>query len=133
MMKKLLIISILLFIPVFNVCLADSQTINSETSDEINRQIRAFNSRAGFEASDGETVIANTISIVIKAFLSLLGIIFVILMLIAGYNWMTAAGEEEKVRKAQKTIQRAIIGLVIIVLAYSITYFIFDYLGEAMD
>jgi len=55
----------------------------------------------------------------------LLGIIFIILMIYAGYNWMTAQGEEEKVTKAKTTIQRAIIGLIIVVSAYAITAFVF--------
>ena len=34
-------------------------------------------------------------------------------MLYAGYHWMTARGEEEKVEKAKDTIQRAIVGIII--------------------
>ncbi len=95
---------------------------------DVKEQENAFISKTGFDTS---TTIGSTMAIVIKAFLSLLGIIFVVLMLIAGYNWMTAGGEEEKIRKAKNTIQRAIIGLAIIILAYSITYFVFKYLGKA--
>ncbi|MBU1870778.1 MAG: hypothetical protein ABH818_00180 [Patescibacteria group bacterium] len=39
---------------------------------------------------------------IIKASLGLLGIIFVILMLYAGFTWMTAGGEEEKINKSQR-------------------------------
>ncbi|MBU1062963.1 hypothetical protein KJ700_02205, partial [Patescibacteria group bacterium] len=62
----------------------------------------------------------------IQAILGLLGIIFLILILYAGFNWMTAAGDEEKVTKAKETLSRAIIGLVIIVSAYLITIFVFS-------
>ncbi len=62
---------------------------------------------------------------IIKSFIGLLGIIFLVLIIYAGYNWMTARGEEEKVNKAITTIQRAVIGLVIIICAYAITYFVF--------
>jgi hypothetical protein len=51
-------------------------------------------------------------------------------MLYAGYNWMTAAGDEQKVEKAKDTITRAIIGIIITVSAYAITYFIFKYLDQ---
>jgi len=57
--------------------------------------------------------------------LSLLGVIFLVLMLYAGYNWMIARGEEEKVTKAKDTITRALIGLIIVVGAYAIWRFIF--------
>ncbi|MDP2737080.1 MAG: pilin [bacterium] len=66
------------------------------------------------------------IQTVISAFLGLLGIIFLVLIIYAGYNWMTAQGEEEKVTKAKDTLTRAIIGLIIITSAYAITYFVFS-------
>jgi len=65
---------------------------------------------------------------VIEGALSLIGIIFLALMLYAGYHWMTARGEEEKVEKAKDTIQRAIVGIIIVVGAYAIWKFIFSYL-----
>jgi cytochrome bd-type quinol oxidase subunit 2 len=70
--------------------------------------------------------VSDVVSTVINAFLSFLGIIFIILIITAGYNWMSARGDEQKVEKAKDTIQRAIIGLVIIVVAYAITYFVFQ-------
>jgi cytochrome bd-type quinol oxidase subunit 2 len=71
------------------------------------------------------TNIAYIMSKVVEGFLALLGIIFLILILLAGYKWMTAQGEESKVEEAKHTIQRAIIGLLIILAAYAITYFVF--------
>ncbi|MBI4812328.1 hypothetical protein HY798_02695 [Candidatus Falkowbacteria bacterium] len=56
----------------------------------------------------------------------MLGVIFIILMLYAGYNWMTASGEEEKVTKAKDTIWRAIIGLIITIGSYAIWDFILN-------
>jgi len=79
----------------------------------------------GYDASTDESTMAGIIAVVVKAFLGLLGVIFLILMIYAGYIWMTAGGEEEKVTKAKDTIRRAIIGLIIVVAAYSITYFVF--------
>ncbi|MEA3463472.1 MAG: hypothetical protein U9R14_00065 [Patescibacteria group bacterium] len=81
---------------------------------------------AGFESSIG---VGDVMALVIQAFLSVLGIIFVVLIIVAGYNWMTAGGEEEKVTKAKDMIKRAIIGLIIIVAAYAISYFVFKALS----
>ncbi len=63
---------------------------------------------------------------IIGIFLSFLGVIFLILMLHAGYNWMTAAGDEEKITKAKDTIRAAIIGLIIIVAAYALSIFVIE-------
>ncbi|MDP2737083.1 MAG: hypothetical protein Q8O59_04905 [bacterium] len=62
----------------------------------------------------------------VQAILGLIGTIFLVLMLYAGFNWMTARGEEEKVTKAKDTITRAIIGLIIVVGSYAIWNFIFS-------
>jgi cytochrome bd-type quinol oxidase subunit 2 len=69
---------------------------------------------------------------IIKIFLGLLGIIFVILILVAGFKYMTAGGNEEKVKQSVAQIRNAIIGLFIIIAAYSITIFITNSLSEAV-
>ena len=76
------------------------------------------------------TTISEIIGTAISAFLALLGVIFLVLMLYAGYHWMTARGDEEKVTKAKDTITRAIIGLIVVVGAWAIWSFIYFYLIE---
>jgi len=75
-----------------------------------------------------EDMLMYTIGKFIYTFLSILGAIFVILIIYAGYNWMTASGEEQKVEKAKDTIRRAIIGLIITVSASAIWTFVSQYL-----
>lgn len=60
----------------------------------------------------------------INVALSLVGMIFLILMVYAGYLWMIAQGEEEKVATAKKIITACIIGLVVVLSAYAITYLV---------
>jgi hypothetical protein len=66
------------------------------------------------------------LGIVINAFLAILGIIFIVLMIYGGYNWMIAAGDETKVSKAKDTFKRAIIGLVLIVSSFFFWDFIYN-------
>jgi hypothetical protein len=61
---------------------------------------------------------------VIKAAIAIVGLIFVILLVYAGYIWMMARGEEKSVEKAKDTIMRAIIGLFIVIAAYAIASFV---------
>jgi hypothetical protein len=65
-----------------------------------------------------------TIAKIINIILSLLAAIFLILVIIAGFKYMTAAGNEEKVKESIKQIQQAVIGLIIILMAWGITRFI---------
>lgn len=61
---------------------------------------------------------------VIKVALTAVGSVFFLLMIYAGFLWMTARGDEEPISKAKDIIKAAIIGLVITVAAYSVTAFI---------
>lgn len=62
----------------------------------------------------------------IRVFLGFLGIIFLMLLIIAGFKWMTAMGEEEKVREATKQIRNAIIGLLIVLASYGLAVFVIN-------
>ena len=65
----------------------------------------------------------------IGAAITLVGMIFLVLMVYAGYLWMTARGEEAEVEKAQKIITAALIGFFIVASAYAITKFVSGKLG----
>jgi hypothetical protein len=47
-------------------------------------------------------------------------ILFLVMLLMAGFNVLTAAGEAEKLAKAQKTFMFAIAGLLIVISSYLI-------------
>jgi len=82
--------------------------------------------RAGgaYGASASSPGIVQIIATVIGIALSLLGIIFLSLILYGGWNYMTAGGDESKVETAKHTIARASIGLLIVLLSYSIVLFV---------
>lgn len=75
-----------------------------------------------------DPIIANVISVA----LSLLGAIFIVLMIYGGYTWMTAAGNDQQVAKARNLVIAAIIGLLVVVAAYAFTYFIFSRLANPL-
>jgi len=56
--------------------------------------------------------------------MTFLAIIAVIVILIGGFRWMTAAGNEDRVASAKKTIIAGAIGLIIILAAYAIVTFV---------
>ncbi len=61
---------------------------------------------------------------IIKAVLSVVGLIFLVLLVYAGVLWMTARGDEGKVEQSKNIIEAAIIGIAITVSAYAITVFV---------
>ena len=66
------------------------------------------------------------IGALIGVFLSLLGVIFLILIMYGGFLWMTSGGKETKVLIAKKTIKNSIIGMIIIISSYAITQWVFQ-------
>lgn len=78
-------------------------------------------------ANFSDMPIENIIASVIKLILGFLAVIFIILLITAGFKWMMAQGNEEQVTQSIATIRAAIIGLIVILASYAITYFVFKY------
>lgn len=140
MIKNFRVVKIFIFLFIFSimslnmVLAADNPVVNNQSNMES--QTEAFRQSAGFSESEGEETLVNTVSSIISMALSILGIVFLILIIISGYQWMTAGGNEDSVTKAKKRMTNAIIGLAIVLSAYAITWFIFDFLpfsGSAGD
>lgn len=82
---------------------------------------------AGVDTSASIEGIAGT---AISQVLGLVGVIFLILMIVAGLMWMTAGGNDEKVAKARKIMTGAVVGLVIVFSSLVITRFVFTAIGQ---
>lgn len=68
----------------------------------------------------------------VKLMMTFLGIIAVVIMLLGGFKWMTAAGNEDKVAEAKKLIAAGIIGLIIILSAFLIVNFVVVNVSNAL-
>lgn len=97
----------------------------------------AFNNAnevAGSAGYDTEADIYEIGGTVVRTLLSLLGVIFMGLLVYGGYLWMTDRGNEDMVRRAKKLISAAVIGLVIVLSAFAISIFVFENLeGRVLD
>ena len=81
-----------------------------------------------YDSTTNQLSLSKILGTVVSAAIGLLGVVFICLIIYAGYNWMIARGEEEKLNDAKDTLKRAIIGLIIVVGAYAIWNFIWVYL-----
>lgn len=72
----------------------------------------------------GTRDIREVIFLIINIILGFLGVVAVLLMIYAGFVWMTAGGEEKNIERAKKILINAVIGLVIIFASYAIAAFI---------
>ncbi len=78
------------------------------------------NQVTGLGTNDPRTIAG----IVIRIALGFLGVLAVIIILIGGFKWMTAAGNEEQIEDAKKVLMAGIIGLVIILASWGIATFV---------
>ncbi len=83
-------------------------------------------SSAGFSSMSVYEILGTLINV----FLGLLGVVFLLLVLYAGFLWMTAGGDDKQVDKAKKMLINATVGLVITLSAYAITTFIVNWISQ---
>ncbi len=68
----------------------------------------------------GADTVMDLVGKVLKYLLFFAGIVAVVAMVIGGYQYIAARGNEEMVEQGQKTLTNAIIGLVVVIMAYTI-------------
>ena len=101
--------------------------VYNSAADPTTKLNAAANTYGPYTSPATNTSLASTLGVVISAALSILGIVFIIIIIIAGFQWMTAQGKEEQVKKATDAITRSVIGLVIVISSYAIWVFIKTY------
>ncbi len=94
------------------------------TSQDLGIQ---YGSATGLGSQDVRTTIAR----IIRTAMGLLGIVAVVIILIGGFKWMTAGGNDEQTGEARKWIFSGIIGLAIILSAYALATYVINSLVSA--
>lgn len=93
-------------------------------TEQVGGQLNAGAESSGLKIKDQDAPDVRVFgATLINMLLGAYGTIFVILMVHAGHLLVTAHGNQEQIEKAYKTIIGAIVGLVLILSAYSIGYF----------
>jgi len=114
-MKKSLFIIIVLII-IVSLFIVGFQA----DASKFHEGLMAVGGQASLTAADPAIFAAN----IVKTLLTLVGIVFVILIIYGGFIYMTSAGVEDKVKKSKKILTSAVIGIIIITSGYTITHFI---------
>ena len=94
--------------------------------DQSIKDVGGLQGKSGVGSASLEEIIGK----IIQAAIALTGVLFFGYTVWAGYLWMTARGEEDKVTEAKNMIQNGIIGLGIVLAAYVITSFIVNRLVD---
>ncbi len=132
----LFVLTLVMILPYFvfaQEAQTNGQVINTTgPANPINMLQNVATGNSGPYGSTDENTLPTILGYIINGALSLLGIIFIVLMVLAGYNWMMASGNEQRVEEAKDTIKRAIIGLVIVLGSWAIWNFILSNIIERL-
>ncbi len=92
-------------------------------------QTQGVAASAGLGTVEGKIVIGQ----IIKIALGFLGLIGLVIVLIAGFKWMTSGGNEEKIKSAKKMLMAGLVGMLIILFSYLIVNFIINKVQEGVN
>jgi len=120
---------------IFLLCLTPTRAANlmdafknSDDACTSGSALECASNSGGYLTGSSARTPEDFISLGITTILSLLGVVFLVLIVYAGIKWMLAGGNEQQVEASQKILKRAIIGLIIVLAAYAISFFILNVL-----
>ncbi|MFH1838637.1 MAG: hypothetical protein ABH808_04080 [Candidatus Kuenenbacteria bacterium] len=123
-----------LFLIVFCASLVIPMAINIQSANavDVNNYLNTnIINQSGLPT--GQTDVKVAVMKIINVVLGFLGIIAIIIILIGGFKWMTCGGSEEKTKEARGLIIAGIVGLAIILAAYTIASFVITQYLTAMN
>lgn len=109
-----------LIIIVFFLLLPFLVFAESETSVPALDKLKSVATENGLYSDEtGQDTILDAVGLIIGLAFGFLTIVFLILTIKSGINWMTASGNEETITKAKDNLKQAIIGLLIVLASWS--------------
>ncbi len=94
---------------------------NFQQSLEETGKAATFIPEVGEKAKVTETKIEQIVGTVVGFLLGFISVIFFVIIFVAGFMWMMADGNEEKIGKAKKLIMSSMFALYILTAAYLLT------------
>jgi len=126
-MKKFtsFILLAMIMVPVFALSLtASAQSANNMLWGGYEGNMQTA---SGLGNTDPREMAGSVINIV----LGFLGVIAVLIILLGGFKWMTAGGNEDGIGEAKQMISAGVVGLVVILAAFGIAQFVINALYNA--
>jgi hypothetical protein len=122
--KKQLVSALILsfmFLTIFSVVKVQAQTSGGAWDSQVGME------EVGEQYGQNSQHPTSLVSIIVKIInysMGILGVLFLGLIVMSGFQWMTAGGNEDSIEKAKSRMKNAIIGLVIVLMSWTISYFI---------
>ncbi len=126
--KSIVTIIMISMVIAFAFALAAPVAVNAgATTDVWGGQKNNISNTIGLGDRDPRLIAASVINVV----LGFIGIIAVVIVLLGGFKWMTAGGNEDKIGEAKGLLSAGVIGLVIVLASWGLAKFVVDLLYNA--
>ena len=131
MFRKFFSIILVAAVLLFNISFMANPVFASPASDKALAGLETSAGSAGLatDKADPTEIIGKAISVL----LSILGLIFLIVVVYGGITWMTAAGNPEDIKKARNMIIEGAIGMALTLAAYSVAYYVVQAIASAVQ
>ena len=132
MNKKILLKFFIILLLVFNVLSVTPvlAEINGTTGvQESLNKLGKVGGDTGLDKSGGGDL-PTIVGGIVGAVLGVLGAVLLLMIVYAGFLWMTAQGKDDQIKKAKQMIFNAIIGIIIVASAWAITSFVLNQLQK---
>lgn len=127
LLKIIPLIIISLFLCAAPIYAADDDVLLFDPQDNFGKDWGSMEMLSIYDSNDPLTITINMINWA----LIFLGVISLGLILYAGILWFFAGDEEERIEKAQDIIKGAVIGLLLVLASYGISYFVYYTISNA--
>lgn len=131
--KKLILLFIFLFLFQFSLTIFSAPLVEAQVKDLGKEVKNLLETTAEKEGAGFAPYLAPVIFFgrIIRLVLTFVGVVFIIVLIYAGYLLLTAAGNEDQIKRAKSMLWTSVIGLIIIVAAYVISNFVITKIYEA--
>ncbi len=115
--------SIILVVFVMSVLFLGGMASAQSSSEEVCKGVELV---GGDCKTDDSGKVDNLVNDVVNVLTAVIGVISVIMIMIAGFKYITSGGDANKVSSAKDTILYAVIGIVVVVFAQVIVKFVIN-------
>jgi hypothetical protein len=122
-MKRFILAVTILFSTLFMGATVTPAYVAADAKSEICKGVGAASGSGGC-VNDGS--LSRVVRVIINLFSVIIGIVAVIMIMVAGFKYVTANGDSGNLSSAKNTLIYAIVGLVIVALAQFIVKFVLD-------
>lgn len=129
MLKKIGLILLSLLFAGMIISPAQAQLKNANTFSGLAE--KTFSGTFNTDVNVQKTV-ASSVGEIIGIALSFIGVILLVIMVYAGFLWLTAGGNDQQIDRAKKWIINSIIGMIIALSAYAISFFVINQVNKAL-